>query len=65
MIQRVYLGKRREEYADFPDATARETAILFPMAVLCLFMGVLPGPVFALMNGTIENIVALFPAIGG
>ena len=65
MIQRVYLGKRREEYAHFPDATARETAILFPMAALAIFMGVLPATVFSLMNGTIENIIALFPAMGG
>jgi NADH:ubiquinone oxidoreductase subunit 4 (subunit M) len=57
MIQRVYLGAKREEYAHFPDATARETAILFPMAVLAIFMGVLPRYTFDLMNGTLDDIL--------
>ncbi len=60
MIQRVYLGKKREEYASFPDATARETAILFPMAVLAIFMGILPKYTFDLMNGTLGDIINLF-----
>ena len=60
MIQRVYLGKKKEEYADYPDATARETAILFPMAVLVIFMGILPSYTFDLMNGTLDKVVAIF-----
>ena len=60
MIQRVYLGKKKEEYADYPDATARETAILFPMAVLAIFMGILPSYTFDLMNGTLDKMVAIF-----
>jgi NADH-quinone oxidoreductase subunit M len=59
MIQRVYLGKKKEEYADFPDADAREVAILFPMAVLAIFMGILPGYTFNLMNGTIDHLVEM------
>jgi NADH-quinone oxidoreductase subunit M len=68
MIQRVYLGPRREEYAHFPDATARETAILIPMGALAIFMGIMPSYVFDLMNGTLGNILALFQsvaAVGG
>ncbi len=73
MIQRVYLGERREEYAGFKDVTARETAILFPMAVLAIFMGILPGYTFQLMNGTIDAVLkamhvssdAIAMAIGG
>lgn len=57
MIQRVYLGKHREEYAGFPDADARETAILVPMAVLAIFMGILPRYTFDLMNGTIDHVI--------
>jgi NADH-quinone oxidoreductase subunit M len=56
MIQRVYLGKLREEYAHYPDATARETAILVPMAALAIFMGIMPQYVFGLMNGTLTNL---------
>src|SRR5262249_54169033 len=62
MIQRVYLGKKKEEYADFPDADAREVAILFPMAVLAIFLGVMPGVTFNLMNPTIDSIIAVMGA---
>ncbi len=58
MIQRVYLGKKREEY-EYPDATARETAILVPMAALAIFMGILPKYTFDLMNGTLNSIIEL------
>jgi len=57
MIQRVYLGKLREEYAHYPDATARETAILIPMGVLAIFMGILPKYTFNLMNGTLYDLL--------
>ena len=65
VIQRVYLGNRREEHAGFPDATARETFILVPMAALALFMGILPKYTFDLMNGTLADIVRLFGSGGG
>ena len=70
MIQRVYLGKKKEEYADYPDATARETAILFPMAVLAIFMGILPSYTFNLMNGTLDRMIEIWKpmaavALGG
>ena len=55
LIRRVYLGKEREEYADYPDASPRETFILVPMAVLCIAMGVLPmQTVFNFTNGTLD-----------
>jgi len=57
MIQRVYLGPARPEYAEFPDADAREIAILTPMAVLAILLGVLPHLTFNLMNGTLDHIV--------
>jgi NADH-quinone oxidoreductase subunit M len=57
MIQRVYLGKRREEYAGFPDATSREVAILVPMGLLAIFMGILPQYTFNLMNNTLSGVL--------
>jgi len=59
LIRRVYLGKEREEYADYPDASVRETMILIPMAVLCVAMGVLPmQTVFNYTNGTLDLMLA-------
>ena len=57
VIQRVYLGKRREEYAGFPDVTAREVAILLPMAALAIFMGILPQYTFDLTTGTLTPLL--------
>ncbi len=60
MIQRVYLGKPRPEYAGFPDANAREIAILVPMAVLALALGILPKQtVLDFITGSLNNILAL------
>lgn len=55
LIRRVYLGREKEEYAAYPDASSRETFILVPMAVLCIAMGVLPyQTVFGFTNGTLN-----------
>jgi len=60
MLQRVYLGKQREEHVDFSEATAREVFILTPFAVLAIALGVLPyQTLFQFMNGTLENITKL------
>ena len=57
VIQRVYLGKRKPEYAEFEDATPREIFILVPMAALAIFMGILPQYTFNIMNGTLNPLV--------
>ncbi len=65
MIQRVYLGKAREEYKSFPEATAREIAVLAPFAALAIALGILPQQtLFNFMNGTLHQITNLFPAAG-
>ena len=60
MIQRVYLGKERPEYAGFSDVSAREIAILVPMAILVLALGILPKQtVLDFITGSLNNILAL------
>ncbi len=60
MIQRVYLGKQREEYKGFPEVSFREVAILVPLAVLALVLGILPEQsLFRFMNGTLNQITDL------
>ena len=64
MIQRVYLGPKREEYAGFPEANTRELAILAPFAVLALLLGILPQQsLFNFMNGTLNLIAELMPEL--
>ncbi len=58
VIQRVYLGKVREEYKDFPEITGREVLILAPLGALCIILGVLPKQsVFNFMNGTLDLLI--------
>jgi len=61
MIQRVYLGPQRAECKGFPDATAREIAVLVPFAALALVLGILPQQsLFNFMNTTLSQITGLF-----
>ncbi|MCP4245842.1 MAG: NADH-quinone oxidoreductase subunit M [bacterium] len=58
LIQRVYLGKPREEYAGFPEATGREMFILAPFGLLAIVLGILPKQtLFNFMNGTLDLMV--------
>ena len=60
LIRRVYLGKERDEYHEYPDTSPREAAILIPMAVLCIALGVFPmQTVFAYTNGTLDLVLAV------
>ncbi len=69
LIRRVYLGREKEEHLGFTDASARETFILVPMAVLAIVLGVFPmQTVFNFTNGTLDlmlahvaNILAVVP----
>ncbi len=63
--QRVFLGVNPIT-ATFPDVTAREGAVLFPLVGLCLALGVLPGLlIFQWMEpsvaGWVETLAKLKP----
>ncbi len=59
LIRRVYLGKEREEYIGYSDASSRETFVLIPMAVLCIALGIFPmQTVFNYCNGTLDLMLA-------
>ena len=58
LIQRVYLGREKEEYSGYSDSSARETFILIPLAALCIALGVFPmQTVFNFTNGTLDNML--------
>ena len=60
MIQRVYLGKERPEYAGYSDASVREIVVLAPMAVLAIALGILPKQTLLdFVTGTLNNILGL------
>ena len=58
LFRRVYLGRDKTEYADFPDITGREMFILAPLAFLCIALGVLPmQTVFDFTNTTLHLLL--------
>ena len=61
-VQRTLFGETRnpqikERYME--DVTAREAAILMPLAAAVLFIGLYPGPVLTLFQEPIEGLMAL------
>jgi NADH-quinone oxidoreductase subunit M len=69
-LQRIFFGHEKTEYSELPDASPREIAILSPLAILALLLGVLPTMFFFvftdstvtgwfhLMNSTAVSITA-------
>jgi NADH-quinone oxidoreductase subunit M len=58
-LQKVFLGKTPAVYEDkshYPDLSAREYAILVPLAALTLLMGVFPGPAMDMYLGAVEGL---------
>ncbi len=44
------------------DLTFREIAVVTPLAILCLYIGLQPRPLTDAMQGSIENTLAAYPA---
>ncbi len=58
MYKRVIFGEvKREEVAELKDINARETLILFLLAVTVLVFGLWPAPIFDVMHVTVENLI--------
>ena len=52
-LQRMFLGRVNEKYADLPDINRREALSLAPLGVLVVLLGVYPHPVLNLMRSTL------------
>ncbi len=60
-IQRVFFGPLKPEYAALPDVDSRELAVLTPLAVMAILLGVLPTTfVFIFTNPSIAGLLKLF-----
>jgi NADH-quinone oxidoreductase subunit M len=63
LVQGTLFGETRNSQIgkeSIPDITAREAAILVPLAAAVLFIGLYPGPVLMLFQEPIEAMMALF-----
>jgi len=59
MVQRVFLGKLNEKYAELPDINGRELFTLVPIGLIVLILGVFPMPVLDLMDNATVHLVEL------
>ena len=58
MLQRVTLGQAATPAAALlPDLSMRETAILVPLAVVILWVGLYPGPLMEVMDASVNHLV--------
>jgi NADH-quinone oxidoreductase subunit M len=58
-VQRVLFGKLdREENRALPDLGRRELAVLVPLLVLIVVMGIFPKPFFERMHGSVGDLMA-------
>ncbi len=57
MIQKVFLGKFNEKWADLTDMTTRELVSIVPLTVLTVLFGVYPKWPLDLMNKTLEHML--------
>ncbi|MFO7446161.1 MAG: NADH-quinone oxidoreductase subunit M [Ignavibacteriaceae bacterium] len=60
-FQRVFLGKLPEKWNALKDLTFREYAMLVPLSIIILFLGVYPSAMLDLMNSSV-NAMAKFMA---
>ncbi|HEY1686540.1 MAG TPA: NADH-quinone oxidoreductase subunit M [Tepidisphaeraceae bacterium] len=51
-LQRIFFGHEKPEYSELPDADAREIAILSPLAILALLLGIMPTLFFFMFTDT-------------
>ncbi len=62
-VQKVFFGKLREPHHgdhgdhEIEDMNAREFLALFPLAALCLFIGIRPGPLMDIIRPDVELVV--------
>jgi len=59
-IQRMFLGKLNEKYADLPDLTWRERFTLYPLGALIVLLGIYPAPAMSLITDKLLSILQMF-----
>ncbi len=58
-LQRVYLGTLKDKWSKLNDLTFREYAMLVPLAIIVIFLGVYPAAMLDLMNSSVNAMAQL------
>ena len=64
-LQRMYLGKMNEKYADMPEINGRELFTLVPLAAIVIVLGVYPKAILDLKTASLDqpqSVMAAAPA---
>ncbi len=64
VIQRVYLGTLPEKWRHLTDMNGREMAMLVPLAIIVIFLGIYPSPMINLMNSSLNELSSLLQSAG-
>lgn len=56
-LQRVYLGKLNEKWVQLKDLDGREYAMLIPLSIIILLLGVYPSVMLDVMNSSVNTLV--------
>jgi NADH-quinone oxidoreductase subunit M len=59
VLQRVFLGSLPEKWKDITDMNTRELAMLVPLAIIVVFLGIYPAPMLDLMNTSLNHLAGL------
>jgi len=63
-LQRIYLGKLNEKWASLPDLDLREYAMLVPLSLIIIFLGIYPSAMLDLMNTSVNSMVQFLSESG-
>lgn len=56
-LQRVYLGKLNEKWADLKDLDKRELIMFIPLTIIVILLGVYPSLALDIMNTSVNTLV--------
>ncbi|GAB1443895.1 NADH-quinone oxidoreductase subunit M [Ignavibacteriales bacterium] len=56
-LQKIFLGKPREEYNDLKDLTVREYIMFVPLAIIVIIFGIYPTPMLEIMNSSMTTLL--------
>jgi len=58
-LQRIFFGPLNEKWSELPDLDKREYAMLIPLSVIIIFLGIYPSAMLDLMNTSVNSLVLL------
>ena len=65
-VKKIFFGKITNEANNhLVDMDAREIAVMAPLVIMIVFMGVVPGPFLAKMEPSVRSLVETFALAGG